>query len=166
MILDLQTVFSGSTTAAGVTTGQAVTVTAISTNVLDLRNFRSNPAAVTTPALVDEGILGFTDMYLIIMATEAATAVGAATVTFSLESDSTADLATSATVHYTSAAIGKATLVAGYTAVRIPIPSGDYERYVGVRYTVAVGPLTAGAFRAFLTPSQQRNITYPAGFTI
>ena len=37
MILDLQTKFSGSTSAAGVTTGQAITATAISTNVLDLR---------------------------------------------------------------------------------------------------------------------------------
>ena len=75
-----------------------------------------------------------------------------ATVTFSLESDSTADLATSATVHYTSGALAFATYAtAGTTVVAIRIPPGDYERYLGVRYTVASGPLTAGKFDAFLT---------------
>jgi hypothetical protein len=87
-------------------------------------------------------------------------------VTISLESDSTADLATSATVHYVSAAIPKATLVKKYVAVRTKLPSGDYERYLGVRYTVAVANLSAGAFLAFLTPNVQRNVSYAAGFTI
>lgn len=158
MILDLQTMFSGSVASDGTKTGQAVTATAISTNVLDLRN-------ASTPALADEGMSG-PETWLTIMCLVAATAAGAATVTFSLESDSTADLATSPTVHWTSPAIGKATLIAGYVVARIQLPSDDYERYLGVRYTVATGPLTAGTFHAFLTPDMQRNKTYPVGFSV
>ncbi len=149
MFIDLQTKFSAV---------QVVTATAISTNVTDLRQ-------ANTPLLADEGISG-PEMWLVISVDTTATAAGAATVQFSLESDSTADLATSPTVHYLSAVIGKASLVAGFTAVRIQLPSGDYERFLGVRYTVATGPLTAGAFTAFLTPDVARNVSYPAGFTI
>ena len=90
-------------------------------------------------------------LFLVIQATEAATAAGAATVVFSLESDSTADLATAPVVHFATPAIGKATLVVGYVAAVIALPLADYKRYVGVRFTVATGPLTAGKFNAFLT---------------
>ena len=161
MYIDLQTTFSGTTTAAGVKTGQNVGASAISTNVLDLRN-------AATPVLADEGIIEH-DLWLTIMVDTAITAAGAATVTFSLESDSTADLATSATVHYTTAAIGKATLVAGYIPVQIQLPTqATYERYLGVRYTVATGPLTQtpGGFLAWLSPDVPRIINYAAGFTI
>jgi hypothetical protein len=49
MILDLQTMFSGSVSAAGVKTGQAITATAISDNVLDRKGGQ------TGPTLEDEG---------------------------------------------------------------------------------------------------------------
>lgn len=117
----------------------AVTASAIS-DVIDLG---------AAPTLQDLG--NGEPLYLVVQVDEAATAAGAATVTFSLESDSTANLATSATVHATTAAIPKATLVAGYTAWILPLPIADYERYLGVRFTVATGPLTAGKFNAFLT---------------
>jgi hypothetical protein len=137
---------------------QAVTTTAISTNVIDLTNGQSG---LTT---IDIG--SGEDVFLVIQVDTAATAAGAATVTFSLESDSTADLATSATVHWTSAAIGKATLVAGYEVARIKLPAGDYERYLGLRYTVATGPLTAGAFSAFLTTGVHAQKNYGSAFTV
>jgi hypothetical protein len=158
MILDMQTMFSGTVAADGVKTGQAVTATAVSTNILDLRQ-------AATPATVDEAFSG-PEMWLTILCSVAATAAGAATVTFSLESDSTADLATSATVHWTSTAIGKATLIAGYKVAQIRIPSGAYERYLGVRYTVATGPLTAGNFLAFLSLDVPNIANFPAAFTI
>lgn len=130
---------------------QAVTSSAISTNVMDLG---------ATPTLRDLG--SGTPVYLVIQVDAAATATGAATVTFSLESDSTADLATSATVHITTAAIGKATLVAGYQVLIQALPlERTYERYLGVRYTVATGPLTGGTFSAFLTLDPQRWTDYP-----
>jgi hypothetical protein len=134
--------------------------------ILDERTEFADALAVTASAISDVIDLGATptlrnlgggeSLYLVVGVDTSATAAGAATVTFSLESDSTADLATSATVHYTSAAIGKATLVAGYTAVVVELPSGQYERYLGVRFTVATGPLTAGKFNAFLTTDPSR----------
>ena len=159
MILDLQEKFSGTTTAAGVTTGDAITVTAISSNVLDLRN-------AATPALGDEGISG-PEMWLVVQVTDNAfTAAGAATLTITLESDSAATLASAPVVHYSTTAIPKATLVIGYVAVRQFLPSGDYKRYLGLRYTVATGPMTAGNVVAFLTPDVARNVIYPTGYTI
>lgn len=92
-----------------------------------------------------------------------ATASGAATVTFTLESDSTADLATSATVHWTSGVVAKATLVAGYKVIAISLPVEDYEAFLGLRATVATGPLTAGAFSAFLTHSPMSYTNYADG---
>lgn len=162
MFLDLQTMFSGTVASDGTKTGQAITATAISDNVLDLRNFRSG---VTTPALVDEGIMGGEMWLIVLILTAAAGGDAAKTLTITLESDSTADLATSATVHYSSPAITGATLIAGYTAVRTLLPSGDYERYLGLRYTVSAG-FTSFTLTAFLTPDPQRNVIYPTGFTI
>lgn len=129
---------------------QAVTATAVSTGIVDLG---------ATPATRNLGAVD--DLYLTIVCTETAAAAGAATVTFSLESDSTADLATSATVHTSTGAIGKAALTAGAKVAQIKIPNGDYERYLGVRYTVDTGPLTAGKFDAFLTSSQDSWKAYP-----
>src|SRR3546814_4444646 len=75
-----------------------------------------------------------------------------ATLAVSLESDSTADLATSATTHFTTSALAFADFSpAGTVLAAVRLPLGEYERYLGVRYTVASGPLTAGAFDAFLT---------------
>lgn len=137
MILDERTEFSDA---------QVVTASAI-TDVIDLG---------ATPTLRNLGG-GSEQLWLVISVAVAVAAAGAATVTFSLESDSTADLATSATVHFSTAAIGKATLVAGYVPVCIALPSGQYERYLGVRYTVATGPLTTGsAFDAFLTTDARK----------
>lgn len=160
MIIDLQTTFSGSTAADGTKTGQAITVTAISANVLDLRN-------AATPSLVDEGQM-VSDLWLIVQCDQSAdfTAAGAGTLTITLESDSAVGLATAPVVHFSTAAIGKATLVKGYTAVRTLLPSDDYKRYLGLRYTVATGPMTAGGLYAYLTPNPQRNKVYPAGFTL
>lgn len=146
MILDKELEFSNV---------QAVTATAISTNVIDLQ-----AGALYAPTLQDIGT--GEDIYLVIIVGTTATAAGAATVTFTLESDSTADLATSATVHWTSGAIGKATLVAGYKVAQLKLPTARYERYLGLRYTVATGPLTAGTFSAWLTRNIQA-ATVPVG---
>jgi hypothetical protein len=134
MILDKETEFSDS---------QAVTASAIS-SVIDT-------GADVTP----KNLGGSGPCFLVIQCDVAAAAAGAATVTFSLESDSTADLATSATVHASTAAIGKASLLAGTTIAVLPLPYDDYEEFLGVRYTVATGPLTAGKFSAFLTRTPQ-----------
>lgn len=147
MILDKTNEFSDS---------QAVTATAISTNVIDI-----NPGGANSTVDIGNG----EDVQLVIQVDTAATADGAATVTFSLESSAAAGL-TSATVHWTSAAIGKAALTKGAEVARVKLPAGDYKPYLGVRYTVATGPLTAGAFSAFLVKDSQSREQYKSGFTV
>lgn len=156
MILDLQTMLSGAVNSAGVTTGDAITATAISANVLDLRN--------SSLALADESVSNVNE-YLVILCTVAAAGGDAAkTLTVTLESSAAVGL-TSSTVHWTSPAYTGAQLVAGFVLGRFILPSGDYKRYLGLRYTVSAG-FTAFNIVAFLTPDAQRNVIYPIGYTI
>jgi hypothetical protein len=125
---------------------QAVTVTAISTNVIDL-----GPVADNTLRDIGTG----EDMYLVISVDTTFTAAGAATLTAALVSDSTANLATSPTTHATPlAAVAVASLVAG-TQYVVEVPPGNYEQYLGIQWTVATGPMTAGKANAFLTHDAQ-----------
>ena len=166
MIIDLQFTFSGVTTAAGVKSGDAVTVTAISNNVVDLRQSAAT-INLGPPALVDEGLSG-PETYLIVQTDNSAAfaAAGAATLVVTLESDSTSNLATLPVVHFSTAVIAKATLLVNTVIVRTQLPSDNYKRFLGVRYTVATGPFTAGAILAWLSPDVQRNITYQTGFAV
>ena len=127
---------------------QAVTSTAVSTNIVDL-------GPVVDNALRDIGT--GERMFLIVTTNTAATDSGSdATLAVTLESDSTANLATSPTVHLSTGALAFAAFsAAGSVVFAGPLPAGLYEQYLGVRYTVASGPLTAGAFDAFLTKDPQ-----------
>lgn len=161
MIIDLHTTFSGTTASDGTKTGQAVnTGTQISVGVLDLRQ-------AATPALADEGIAGFEELWLVVQVLVAFTTGAAGTLTTTLESDSASTLASSPVVHAQlgAAALVSATLIAGFTIYRGPLPSADYKRFLGLRYTVA-STFTAGTTLAFLTPDIQRNVIYPVGFTV
>ena len=120
---------------------QAVTATAASTNTVDL-----NAA----------GKIEGKPYYLHIKVNTTATADGAATVTFALQTDDNTGFS-SATALWTSAAVAKATLVAGYEVIRLPINGLALERYLRVYYTVGTGPLTAGKFDAFLAPDGDTN---------
>ena len=112
------------------------------------------------------GDFGHEPLYLVIQVTTAVTSGGSATVSFELASDAAAAIATdaSATQHWASAAIAKATLIAGYTQI-VPIPpstsSNPYERYVGILQNVATAALTAGAINAVITHDPHNWITYP-----
>lgn len=55
-------------------------------------------------------------------------------------------------MHYKSAAVPKATLVAGYNVVNVKLPKGQYERYLGILQNVGTAALTAGKVNAGLTP--------------
>lgn len=154
MIMDKQLEFSDA---------QAVTSTAISTNVVDLAPLGNG---VGTNTLRDLG--AGEPMWLIVRTLAAATDSGSdATLTVTLESDSTENLATSATVHYSTGALAFATFSpAGTELVRVRLPGGSYERYLGVRYTVASGPLTAGTFDAFLVKDADKPATYANGYSL
>jgi hypothetical protein len=142
---------------------QAVTSTAISTNVVDLAPLGNG---VGTNTLRDIGT--GEDVYLVVITNTNVTDTGSdATLNVSLESDSTENLATSPTVHFSTGARAFATYAtAGTVIANVKLPAGDYERYLGVRYTVASGPFTAGAFDAFLVKDAQAYRSYAVGSTI
>lgn len=146
MILDEQNEFADAV---------AVTGTAASTYVLgDYIDLGS------TPTLKDIGV--GEDLYLVIgVDTAIAASGGAANVTFKLVSDSVVTLDSSPTTHWTSGAIAKGTLVAGYIVARVKLPAGNYERYLGVTFTPDTNDTTAGKVNAFLTKDINRWIALP-----
>ena len=157
MILDLQNMFSGSVAADGTKTGQAITATAISANVLDLRQ-------AATPATADE-FQGKNSWLIVQAQTAAAGGDAAKTLTISLESDSTANLATAPIVHAATGAILGAAIIAGAILASLRIPSADYKRFLGLRYTVSAG-FTSFNILAFVSPTAQRNTQYAKGFSV
>ena len=113
----------------------------------------------SVPTLKDIG-LGAKQIFLVISVDTDVTSNGSATVEFTLLSDSTADLATSATTHIRSGDIAKATLVAGYQMI-FPLPPGSYERYVGIFASTKVQTLNAGAVSAYLTLDPPKFVALP-----
>jgi hypothetical protein len=131
-------------------TDQAVTATAASTDIVDLGAVRD----------IGNG----EPLELVILCTQTVTAAGAATVTFTFETDDNSGFSSAATLAAT-AAIGKASLTAGTEVLRVKVPLA-VERYLRMNYTVATGPLTAGTFTAFLAADRQANKAYASGFTV
>ena len=132
---------------------QAVTSTAISEDVYDALSIAAGAGSVGINGgalTVDLGQAA--DLYLVVNTAVACTDTSSdATLTITLESDDNASLSTP-TVHFSTGALAFASFAtAGTRLVTVRLPHGAYQRYVGLRYTVASGPLTAGAFDAFLT---------------
>lgn len=88
------------------------------------------------------------DLFLVVQTGTAF--AGATSLEVKLVSDSTPDLATSPTTHVSTGVIPVANLGANKVAAILPLPPGDYERYIGLVYDIA-GTGTAGTVRAFLT---------------
>lgn len=147
MILDERTEFADATSMIN-----NAGATYVLGDVIDI----SNAAAVT------DGINDVDELYLVIgIDTDVAASGGAATVQFKLVSDSTAALTSAPTTHWSSDAIAKGTLVAGYQVVELELPKGTYQRYLGVTYTIATNNLTAGKANAFLTPAPTTQRSFP-----
>lgn len=128
---------------------QAITSTGVSTKSIDcataLRNIGSGEP-----------------IELVIQVATAASSASASTVTFSLTDSSDNSSFTDVVV---SPAVAMATMAAGAEVLRIRLPA-TLRRYIAVGYTVATGPLTGGAFTAFLTHDRQDNVARPSGFTV
>jgi hypothetical protein len=129
--------------ALQLSSAQAVTTTAVSTNTLDLSVIRD--------------IAHGQPVYVVFGVDESAAAAGAATVTFQAISAADAALSAGKTVLAQSDAIAKTELTAGrklFAVGVVPAPllaQTRGQRFLGVQYTVGTGPLTAGKFTAYLT---------------
>lgn len=89
------------------------------------------------------------DLYLYIVVDTAVQSAGSSTVAFTLETDSTSAFSSVATV-YTTGAIAKAALIAGYEVAKVKLPIATYEQHLRLYATVATADLTAGKFSAYL----------------
>lgn len=137
MILDKLLMFSEA---------QAVTASAASTDVIDLGPIDGTRRDIG----VGYPLEFFTNV------TTTATAAGAATVNVQLQTSP--DNSTWTTI-YDSGALALAALVAGKRVASVKVPSG-VQRYLRVNYSVATGPLTAGAFTAGINLDVDNNTPY------
>lgn len=125
---------------------QAITVTANSTNVVDLgpnmwAGNSGNDKEIPLFANVDESFA----------------AAGAATLTIIIESSNSETFASGVVQHHQSKAYSIAELaVLGRLGHSMAIPP-DVKRYIRARYTVATGPFTAGKITLGVTASRQTN---------
>jgi hypothetical protein len=140
MLIDKQNQFSDA---------QAVTTTAVSTNVIDLGVARDIGGAVTE------------QLMLLCEVVTAFTAGGAATMTVQFQ---TSPDNSSWSILAQSDAIPVASLVQGYKFLPNELPGGT-SRYIRLNYVVATGPMTAGAISAALVPSLDVQPNYARGYT-
>lgn len=127
--------------------------TALSDKSYDLGAGGTVPQGGT--AVVDPG-RGFlsADVFCQITTAVAATG-GASTLSVSLVMADDAALTSNLVVLYTTAAISKTVLVAGYQFRMGRLPPGITKRYVGLRYTVATNDITTGVVTAGLVWNRQ-----------
>jgi len=139
-------------------TAQTVTASAVSTNAIDLSQVRD--------------IAPGTPLFAVVTVDEAATAAGAATVDFQVITSAAANLGTPTIIGSTSP-LAKTELTLGRKPIVIPIPAAALlaqpigQRYFGLQFAVATGPLTAGKFSVAITDSDVSvGKNYPSGFTV
>lgn len=154
-MIDANMLFSGSVSAAGVLTGQAITATAASSNVLDLLANRDIGA-------------GDADIMLNIDVTEAFNTLTSLQVTLQTSADNSSwvDIVLSPVILLAS-------LVVGAKILRMALPAfglndtGTPNRYMRLNYTVAGSAPTLGKIVAYLSGGMDQNqqVIYPANFT-
>lgn len=135
---------------------QALTVTADSTNILDMQNAR------------DLGIGDSPALKVFVQTTAALLSAGATTLAIDLQGSTDASTwTTMASVPATA----KASITAAGTRIWSidlprPVNTQALPRYYKLVYTVATGPFTAGTVSAGIVLDDQANVQYPAGITV
>lgn len=147
---------------------QAVTATAISTNVYDLFTMSTGASATDLSPNTRINVGSGEDIYLVVNTAVTATDTSSdATLIVTFETADNEALSTNAQVVATSGTLAFAAFAtAGTNLIKIKLPSFAYRRYIGIRYTVASGPLTAGAFDAFISTGVDDQRIYKSGFTV
>ena len=143
MILSAQQLFSDD---------QAVTATAISTNVVDL-GVAGTPYGAAAALNQDKG--KGTPVPILVQVTEDFATLTSLTVTVEVS----AAAALTSPVVLASEIIPVADLVAGKQTFMQCLPNGADLRYLGVRYTVTGSSATAGAITAGVSMGNQTNVT-------
>lgn len=143
MILSAQQTFSDD---------QAITSTAISTNVIDL-GIAGTPYGAVAPLNQDIG--KGAKIPVLVQVTEDFATLTSLTVTVEVS----ADAALTAPIVLATETILVADLVAGKQMHMQVLPDGADERYLGVRYTVTGATATAGKVTAAITMGNQTNVT-------
>lgn len=131
---------------------QAVTATAISTNVIDL-GAPGTPFGAAAPLRRDIG--KGNEVAVLAQVTTAFATLTSLTVT--LETSDNSDLS-SPTVLATSVAVLAADLVPGKRLTLRVLPEGVTGRYLGLRYTVAGSSATSGNIQAGIVTGVQSNL--------
>lgn len=158
MILDERTEFCDATSVV-LTAGSAWQNIG---DVVDRQAVTGAGAAAPGNVTVDLG--AGQPIYLVIAVTTGVIAAGAGTIDFRLVSDTSDNPphVSTSTVHWTSSsyvtssASPSANLPAGTRVVAVALPSGDYERYLGIQCRVQTQNTSAGAIDAFLTLDYNR----------
>jgi hypothetical protein len=135
MYMDRQNLFSSA---------QAITVTAASTDLIDLGSTRD----------IGSGEV----LELIVVVDTAFTAGGSATLDIALQTDTAVGFGTATTL-LTTGTIAVASLTAGYVAARWRLPRGVL-RYLRLNYTVATGPMLTGTITAGISIGRQETAVY------
>lgn len=146
MIFDQQTLFSDN---------QAITATAISTNVIDLQQI-GIPVMNVERLVRDIGKSD--DIPLLLQVTETFNNLTSLTITVETCDDPT--FVTAPVVHHTTVAIPLAQLIAGFRTNMPHIPEGGapgMKRYLGVRYTVIGTAPTLGKMKSGVVAGVQTN---------
>lgn len=143
MIFSVQQMFSDD---------QAITATALSTNVIDL-GVAGTPYRAAAPLHQDVG--KGCGVPILVQVTE--DFAGLTSLTVTVEVSQNADMSASRVL--ASQTIPVAELEAGKQMSVQVVPNDADLRYLAVRYTVAGGPATAGTVTAGITMGNQTNIT-------
>jgi len=86
---------------------------------------------------------------------------GSSTVQVALQTDTQSSFATSVTLAQ-SAAIAKASVVAGTELLRVKVPTG-VQRYLRAFYTIGTADLTSGSFSAGVILNRHAQANYASG---
>ena len=151
MITDRLLVVSGSNNPGSAISGQAITATAVSTDVIDLSVARD----------VGEG----RDLFMVF--TVVVAFAGTGSVNMQVVTDDNAALS-SPTVIGSTGAVAVASLTAGAQYV-VPIPpqvASLGERYLGAQYTCSASPTTGTFLTQIVTDIQDGKKYYASGFAV